>query len=678
MTDAMLDTAPMERDAYWAATQDPYELVDELFRHVDTYAERLEEQGRLGLWRKATGTYFGLDPGGGWANSAAVKYGGESQENVLLRVNHFGNLVDHITSLTTSNRLAAKARALGTGPEAAAQVQLADALIENHLDGGLEAQSVIATRHALLCGEGFIAELWDADRGPAGEVHEKAFHPIDVIRDPYKSTDDLEWVILRHRRNRWDMIALYPEFYEELRSAAAYGAERNSHLWPFDLNVEQHRADEDEISVYEFFHCPCPALPQGRVTLFVESAPLRDGPNSYGKIPVNGMRPIPEMFSPFGFSRLWDLLGVAEALDSIISTFMTNADAFGVQGVWTEPGSNLDATELGRGLVHFTSPTPPQAVQLHEPPKQIMEFAEFLIRTHETLSGVNSVARGDVPSNVRSGNALAMVHQVAIQFNSSLQSAYARMMEACFTDVVKLYQKFGSEGHIAEMVGDDQMGYIREFKADDLSMIRRVAVDLGNPVLRTSAGRMDVANLWVERGLIQDPRQYLNFVVTGRLEELYSADRTDAILIKRENERLRTGQPVKALLTDKHQAHVREHAAELATPDVRENDAIAGVILAHIQEHINQATNMPPPLAILTGQQNLLQIMSMMMAGDPAMNPAAQGDAGAAGAEGGAEGGRPPGEQEPGGSTQSRATPEQPRMPTNPQTGEEYDPAAGV
>lgn len=667
-------------DAYWAV-EPPEDLVQYCMERVDRYTERLETSGRMALWRKAACTYYGADPGGGWANAAAVRYGGESGENVLLRANHFGNLVDHITALTTSNRLAAQARALGSGPEAASQVQLAESLVEYHLDGGLDREAVLAVRTALLTGEGHMACLWDVDGGPGsqpnGNLLMRSFHPIDVIRDAGWSSQDIDWCILRHRRNRWDMIALYPEWQEEIRGVKPFGSGVD-HLWQTDMSDNQDDGDKDEIAVYEFFHRPSPAVPEGVILLFVENAPLRHGPNTYGKLPINSMCPIPELFSAFGFSRVWDLLGLSEALDSVISTMVTNHDAFGVQSVWTPPGSNIDTTDLGSGLVHIESTEPPQAVQLTSFPKESFQLAELLISTHETLSGVNSVARGNVPSNVRSGNALAMVHQVALQFNGALQAAYAGMMEAQFSGLVHAYQKFASGPMLVEIVGDDQTGYVKEFQAEDLQLVKRIAVDLGNPVLRSSAGRFDVASSWMERGLVKTPQEFLTFVTTGRLPELFRAPRAQAILIKRENEALRAGQPVKAILTDDHAAHVKEHAVELATPDVRWDDAVAGLILAHIQEHLTLATGMPPALAILTGQEGLLQIQAMMAAGDPAQTPAAQGAAGGAGAADGAKGGRPPGGGAPPGEEPNEALPNPVQNPTDPTSGEEYDPASGA
>ena len=47
----------------------------------------------------------------------------------------------------------------------------------------------------------------------------------------------------------------------------------------------------------------------------------------------------------------------------------------------------------------------------------------------ETLSGVNSVARGNPEASLQSGTALAMVQSQALQFMSGLQQSYIQLIE---------------------------------------------------------------------------------------------------------------------------------------------------------------------------------------------------------------------------------------------------------
>lgn len=668
LSESMMDLEPAPASQYWAAEADLDALAGSLVEKVEEYYKHLDATGRLLLWRKAAGTYFGADPSGGWSSAAAVTYGGEQGELVLLRQNDFGNLVDHIVSLTTSSRLAAQARALGTGPEAAAQVSLAEALIEYRLSLGLEREGVKQVRYACLFGEGWMYSGWDVDR-VRPDISQHALTPLDIIRDPKRTTEVLDWVIIRHRRNRWDMMALYPEFEQQIRDASPFMANRDGSLWDLDISADWKRGDEDEISVYEFVHLPTPAMPQGRHSLFIPDAVLRDGPNLYEKLPANNLRPISELYNPFGFSRNWDLLALTEALDSVVSAMVTNHDAFAVPPIWAESGSDLDVDDI-QGLKFVRTASKPEAINLLSMSPESLGLAEYLIRAHERLSGVNAVARGDVPAQLRSGAALAMVHSVALQYNNALQQAYAQAMEETFTDIVTLYQKFGSEENLIEQVGADQRGYISEFKADALSLVRRIAIDLGSPLMRTTAGRRDIADTLLQNGMIPTPQSYVGFIQSGKLEDLHNPERDTAILIKRENELLRSGQPTKVLITDMHEAHVREHMAELATPDVRMNDEVAGVILAHIQEHAALALAMPPDLAVLTGQPNILQLQQLMMGpgAAPGQPPPPEG-----------QGGPNPNGSQPKAPGAERPTgiPESVQMPALPGEEAPYDPGTG-
>lgn len=159
---------------------------------------------------------------------------------------------------------------------------------------------------------------------------------------------------------------------------------------------------------------------------------LIDTPMPYRKLPVYRISAGDIMGTPYGYSDLFDVLPLQDAINSLYSTILTNQNAFGVQNVLVPRGSDVNEENLG-GALNILSYNAqfgkPEALNLTQTPAEIFNFVEKLERTAETLSGVNSVARGNPESSLKSGNALALVQSMALQYMSGLQQSYVKMVE---------------------------------------------------------------------------------------------------------------------------------------------------------------------------------------------------------------------------------------------------------
>ena len=82
---------------YWAAKPDD-EFASDLKDAIIRYYRQMDATGRTDVWRRSVRTYYGLDAEGSWRNSSAITYGGEQGELVMLRVNHYRNLIQHMLS----------------------------------------------------------------------------------------------------------------------------------------------------------------------------------------------------------------------------------------------------------------------------------------------------------------------------------------------------------------------------------------------------------------------------------------------------------------------------------------------------------------------------------------------------------------------------------------------------
>lgn len=586
-------------DQYWAATEDPLELAAEMLTHVEDYDNFCYNSGRLALWRRSYEFYHRSAVRAGRLNKA-----GNAGELTLMNINHYRNLIQHLLVLTMEQRAAFNTMATNTDVKSLEQAILGNCLLDYYLrEKRLERFIKTGVEYALVFDEGFVYVEWDATSGEeygvnpetgakifAGDVKYSSFYPGDVIRDFSRNTpSDPPWYILRGWANKYDLAADYPEMREQILSVPCGDSTRRTRVSQLFNN------ESDEIPIYTLVHKTSPALPNGRLTVVLSSdVYLFDGPLPYRGIPVYRVSGGEQLGTCFGYTVGYDLLPVQEMLDNLYSTAATNQNAFGVSNVAVARGSNLSATSLtgGLNLIEYDPKFPaPQPMNLTSTPPEIFTFMEMLERLGETIAGVSSVTRGNPEASLKSGAALALVQSMSIQFSQNLQLSYTQLLEDCGTSTINLLRDFAKVPRVAAIVGKNNRSYLRSFTGDDLSEVQRVTVDQSNPLTRTLAGKVNLAETLMQNGLIENGEQYITLLQTGRLEPVYEGKTKEMMLIREENEDLAAGKPATAIVTDKHMLHILEHAGVTASTSARRDPNILGVTLAHIKEHIDMLKN---------------------------------------------------------------------------------------
>lgn len=572
------------------------ELGDELIAKKDEYYRYLNNIGRRELLFNCYNTYYKPALTRGYTYRSGVE-----GELVNLTDNHFRSLIDIRLIMATGQRPAFEPKAINTDAESGAQVKLASGLLEYYERvKKLERYLTKATGFAITYGEGFVGTFWNATRGEVyarsedgkpiyeGDLEFGAYHSFDVIR----STDVLDpechnWYMLRTYVNKFDYASKYPELKDRIIGLSRDISD-DAFITTFAYNYNEPR-NEDVIPLYTFFHKRTEALPEGRLVEFSSPDTMySDGPLPYKELPLYRIAPSEMEGQLNGYTNAFDLLPLQETLDKLVSTVTTNQAAFGIQNIAVPKGSGINVLNLRGGLniVEYDAKMgKPEALQLTATPPEIFQFIHDIKKDMETLIGVNSVARGNPESSLKSGAALALIQSLAIQFAQGLQQSYAHLLEDVGTSIINILQTFADTPRIALITGKSNRSYLKEFKSTDLMNISRVIVDMGNPITRTTAGRVNLAEQLIQNGLIASPEQYIQVLTTGRVESLYEAESSQLLLIKSENEKMQEGQNPLVLRTDNHELHIKEHQTVLSSPETRENPQIVQATLAHIAEH---------------------------------------------------------------------------------------------
>lgn len=486
-------------DVYWAA-QAPDDLTRSLLTKISEYYDFVTRFQILDKWKRAYLAYYGMSEAG--VDGSKLTQGGTNGELYIVKCNHFRSLLQNLLTLTTSQRPALQPKAQNTDSKSLNQTVLARSVLDYYLtEKRLEKELKKAVEFSLIAAEGFLTEEWNATAGAVynvdpstgaqiydGDLEFNVYHPIDVIRECWsENNQNSKWKILRKFTNKWDLAAKYPEMADDILSVS----KSPDYFTRYTFMVAGSPTSEDFIPVYRFYHEPSDALPNGRQFDFIDTELyFNDGPLAYKNLPVYRIAPADLHGTPFGYTVAYDLLGLQKNYDALFSIVTTNQINYGTQNICMPRGSEINVIQLAQGLnmiEYDKNLGKPEPLNLVQTPQEIFGQLDRIQHTMETLSGINSVARGNPEKSLHSGSALALVAAQAVQFNNGLQQSYNRLLEDTGTGLIEILQEYASTPRIAQIAGKSNRSRVKEFKGSDLVGINRVTVEQVNPISKCLA-----------------------------------------------------------------------------------------------------------------------------------------------------------------------------------------------
>lgn len=632
---------------YWMA-----DTVDNAVDHLVEYHGTWTVWGSnpiIQAWLRNSIAYYNhiLEP---YSWESSLVFQGEQGELVKMLVPEARTLIRQLVTLVTKQKLSFRGIAQGQGSEIMSTIRLANNLSEQIVDNqNLDIKGENLAELALVYGNSYMKASWRTDKGEIytaspskksikymGDVHVSVHDVWNVFFDySVDNWDDQDWCEVRTIKNRWDLIQQFPKLTEEIKQLQSIRDWRGPYYTEF-----RSISEDDLIYVYEVYHKPTPALPNGRMIFYSDAETIYyDGDNEYGELPVYEMKPAPVFGMGFGSPQYSELLPSQEMLDNSMSTIATNQAAFGVQNVLVPRGSGISAQEIGgMNFISFSPQTAqgggkPEALQLTESPPEVFNFIEILKSGMQGLSGLNSAVRGQPPPGVTSGTAIATLTTNALEFISSTSKSYNRCLEQTIEGSVNAYRKFAKVPRMIFMTGQNNQMVGREFVGTDLDPIKKIQMNISNPLMQTIAGRSDLAEKLVASGLIKTVQDYITVLEGGMLESLYETESSENDLVESENEKLQNGEDVITLSTDDHATHIRKHAGLLNDTNIRNNSQAVELILNHILEHRQQATEVDPILNAMVRTGKMPEAPPPGEGNPPSAAPSPGGDAALPGAD---------------------------------------------
>ncbi len=690
----------MPDDIYFANLPEA-EIGSELVARQRGWQMHMTSAGRLDVAREMHAMHYGRDRDGTGGTTKRVTRKKKGQ--VLdLRANQLAALNRSIVTLTTAEEPAFEPQAKSTDTDAQIEVMLAKGLLADCRDRKhLRKHELRTVSRAVKYTVAYLGVYWDENAGP--EVAETPDAPVPaeaITRDPetgaiasvahegdvcfedytvldvaydYRNTEpDTGWCITRKLVNRYQLAAEHPDKKTEI-----LGCNTDAAFLVFRLSIERMaygmeggHGGGDLVPRYDFWHPDDSSCPGGKHVRFLsDGTVLRYEPLEYEEVPVYRLAPEDYDDSPHGHTAQQDLMGMQQALDVGMS-HMATKQAANLPRMLLPLTANVEPSDLNvsMGVLKYAGEKVPSILVASASIAEDMQFSATMQKQMETISGVNSVMRGNPEDALKNGSgaALSLIQAQAYLNNSPFQGNYRNWLARVGTAIVRCFQLFCRYPRQLEMLaGKGRAAATVSFSGDKLKGISRITVAAGSAQTQSVAFRMQLLESLMKLNVKFDPQRLIAFVESGKWEVAVEDPSTEDLFIRAENEELRQGHPIPdALYTENPRSHVMGHMLGVLNSLAAKSDPnVRAATMAHIESHVLAWNSAPPEALLLLGIPPPPPPMGMLPAGAP---PPAGPEAPA----GPAEPPKPPGKPPPAGPPPNGpggAPPGgQPRLPTMP------------
>lgn len=604
------------KQSYWA-TWKGRDFVDAINDKEDTFFEAARARGVLGLWIISYAAHHGLTPED-LRDFATQQIGFQGNELELLRfhINVVRGYIRQQTTLSLGDRPEFRAAVANDDHQSLARSEIADGIINALYKRYVANTDPKVAESDGVFGSGATHFRWnftggdlvltpETVDGPDGQPTEtktkkRSGAPVVTCLRPWSLPQEVRdagealWFIAREPQNKWELIAQFPTKKDQILNVSDENDKWDfGQLFRIDSFGEKNR---DAITVKHCYHAPCAAVPNGRYCIVFGDCIVWDGDcPTKEKTPISVCRSGEFIETTFGYADAWDMLAIQQALNQVNSDELQNYSLFGRQSIAMETGTKVSVDALAKGTAFYVPPKAamPQAVQLVAIPPTLQALKEYLHKMFDLLSGQNAGSRGDPDPNVRSGEMLALLDSQALRYQSFRQEAVRSHRIRNAEILLNFVDRYSTTPFIAEIVGVEGRTFVAEYTKDDLSDVQRVTIETISPAMQSAPMRLQLFQQLMT--LPQEERAgAYEMVVNGNKTQFLKNDRSQQNYIKRENERMITGEmDVFPLDTDDIFMHYPEHDACMKrilasdNPDMEAVDRFQKHMFDHVQVYLS-------------------------------------------------------------------------------------------
>jgi hypothetical protein len=392
-----------------------------------------------------------------------------------------------------------------------------------------------------------------------GEIAVDAVGPFSVLLDPL-ATDvhSVRWFFRERLTDIDDVENIY---------GVRVPAESVGVLSYLDAKVLGSRKVEGKnvCVLKEYWERPSRKRPLGAYVVFASDTILYSGDNPYADaqvpLPLAVVRHIPVPGRIYGDSAITQLVPPQVQYNKLrsqlieVKNIMAWPKILAPKGaLYTNPTSRpgeIVEFNASYGRPEFWTPPPMPAYVIRELDRAKEEMIE--------ISGIHEATRGAIPSNVRSGVAIAYItEQDETRLNVTAHS-YEDAISLTATYILRLARKYYVEPRVVRIVGSDRSTKVIQFYGRDIPEDVDVHVESGSSMPKSLIAKQQLLlDLWNAR-VITDPAVMLKLLEFGNLEDLYHDADLDIDQAARENDMMAAGAVPQVEDFHVHELHIREH-----------------------------------------------------------------------------------------------------------------------
>lgn len=205
------------------------------------------------------------------------------------------------------------------------------------------------------------------------------------------------------------------------------------------------------------------------------------------------------------------------------------------------PKGSVDAAKITTepGQVIFYNPAfqPPQPMPLQPYPSFVMQELDRLQMEVDNISGQHEVSRGQTPSGVTAGTAIAFLQEQDDSILASVFDSLEEGMEKIAHLTLGYVQQFWTVPRMMKTVGNDGAFDVLTLKGSDLRSNNDVRVEAGSSLPTSKAAKMAFIMDLMKMQFIP-PDKGLQLLEMGGVQKLYENIQRDAKQAQRENTKM--------------------------------------------------------------------------------------------------------------------------------------------
>jgi hypothetical protein len=321
-----------------------------------------------------------------------------------------------------------------------------------------------------------------------GDVAVRVLGPERVFPEQncnnWEEVDDCTEMDWMHLDN---LKAMYPEHAEEITI--------NDDYFFYDSADYSIKKRKNHAAVFTYWHRKTKFLPEGRRIVYVIGCILEDGPlpYSHGKIPCIFDTDVDCPDELHGRPFVVNIAQLQNLHNMCMASISRNI-AVSSMPKWVMPKGAVHRDKLNNeyGIIEYSGPIAPQMISYSAINKDLYEMPDKFEKYIQSMSMVDSMARGEPPAGIKAAVALQFLDEQDQQRQSTGISKRLKRIKDTYKMMISVmgdnYKK--EDGRMVRILGSDNSYLISSFEQADFNSAYDVRILNTSSLPESKAGRI--------------------------------------------------------------------------------------------------------------------------------------------------------------------------------------------